>query len=247
MINYVNNAYDKVLKPCDAQKFSIIVNSQETEKHILGHRGGDAKAKSKLPALTYMGVFDKTKWQDSLVSINRQSSQPTLVSRRPPKGGGTRKAEFMRPTGLLMLDFDHISRQNLAPLASPQGGKTPTDALDTPVKLWEYIKSRYDTICKDKSSPLGGSEGGSPFALAHITPSGDGLRLVVTRDKGKTIAEGQYHWVQEVLPWLGVNAKCDDVCKDISRLSFAPMKSEILYFNPSLLFGELPNQEDYFG
>ena len=87
MINYVNNAYDKVLKPCDAQKFSIIVNSQETEKHILGHRGGDAKAKSKLPALTYMGVFDKTKWQDSLVSINRQSSQTTLSYRVVPIEG----------------------------------------------------------------------------------------------------------------------------------------------------------------
>ncbi|MBR5234958.1 MAG: hypothetical protein IKV24_02025, partial [Bacteroidaceae bacterium] len=239
MINYVNNAYDKVLKPCDAQQFMTLTQSEQTERLILAHRAGEPKAKGKLPALTYMGVFDKTKW------AHRPSLTLPGEGTRDSRKEGTRKAEFMRPTGLLMLDFDHISRQNLAPLASPQGGKTPTDALDTPVKLWEYIKSRYDTICKDKSSPLGGSEGGSPFALAHITPSGDGLRLVVTRDKGKTIAEGQYHWVQEVLPWLGVNAKCDDVCKDISRLSFAPMKSEILYFNPSLLFGELPPQEDY--
>ena len=229
MINYVNNSYDNVLKPCDAQKFSTLTQSEQTERLILAHRAGEPKAKGKLPALTYMGVFDKTKWPPS----------------NPPKGGGTRKAEFMRPTGLLMMDFDHISEQNLAPLASPQGGKTPTGAIDTPAKLWGYIKSRYDDVFKDKSSPLGGSEGGSPFALAHITPSGDGLRLVVTREKGKTIAEGQYHWVQEVLPWLGVDVKCDDVCKDISRLSFAPMKSEVLYFNPSLLFGELPPQEDY--
>ena len=42
-----------------------------------------------------------------------------------------------------------------------------------------------------------------------------------------------------------MNVKCDDVCKDISRLSFAPMKSEILYFNPSLLFAELPEASDY--
>ena len=70
MINYVNNAYDKVLKPCDAQRFSIIVNSKETEKHILGHRGGDAKAKSKLPALTYMGVLDKEKYKAYLQNIS---------------------------------------------------------------------------------------------------------------------------------------------------------------------------------
>ena len=69
MINYVNNAYDKVLKPCDAQRFSIIINSQETEKHILGHRGGDAKAKSKLPALTYMGVLDEAKYNNYLRTL----------------------------------------------------------------------------------------------------------------------------------------------------------------------------------
>ena len=229
MINYVNNAFDKVLKPCDAQRFSIIVNSQETEKHILGHRGGDAKAKSKLPAITYMGVLDSDKYRKYLDGCKQQGTKPQ----------GSRRAEFMRPTGLLMLDFDHISRQNLAPLASPQGGKTPTDALDTPVKLWEYIKSRYDTICKDKSSPLGGTEGGSPFALAHITPSGDGLRLVLQRTKGKSIEQEQYEWCKA----MGV--KCDDVCKDISRLSFAPMQSEVLYFNPSLLFAELPEAADY--
>ena len=235
MINYVNNSYDNVLKPCDAQKFSTLTQSEQTERLILAHRAGEPKAKGKLPALTYMGVFDNDKYKAYLAKCEGQGTRP-----RSP-----RHAEFMRPTGLLMLDFDHISEQNLAPLASPQGGKTPTGAIDTPAKLWGYIKSRYDDVFKDKSSPLGGSEGGSPFALAHITPSGDGLRLVVTREKGKTIAEGQYHWVQEVLPWLGVNVKCDDVCKDISRLSFAPMKSEILYFNPSLLFGELPEAADY--
>ena len=215
MINYVNNAYDKVLKPCDAQKFSIIVNSQETEKHILGHRGGDAKAKSKLPALTYMGVFDKTKWQDSLVSINRQSSQPTLVSRRPPKGGGTRKAQFMRPTGLLMMDFDHQPN--------------PRSTYDA---LLSYLSAA-------DMAPT------SVLALAHITPSGDGLRLVLKREKGKSIAQEQYEWFKRIQAHYQGELTFDDVCKDISRLSFAPMKSEILYFNPSLLFGELPNPQDY--
>ena len=199
MINYVNNAYDKVLKPCDAQKFSIIVNSQETEKHILGHRGGDAKAKSKLPALTYMGVFDKTKWPPS----------------NPPKGGGTRKAEFMRPTGLLMMDFDHHSN--------------PRAIYDA---LLSYLSSA-------EIAPT------SVLALAHITPSGDGLRLVLKREKGKSIAQEQYEWFKRIEKHHEGDLTFDDVCKDISRLSFAPMQKEILYFNPSLLFGELPPQEDY--
>jgi hypothetical protein len=114
-----------------------------------------------------------------------------------------------------MLDFDHVG-----------------DARALWDAIYKGASQRAFDLCRC-------------LALAHITPSGDGLRLVVTREKGKTIAEGQYHWVQEVLPWLGVNVTCDDVCKDISRLSFAPMKSEVLYFNPSLLFGELPDQGDY--
>jgi len=193
MINYVNNAYDKVLKPCDAQRFSIIINSQETEKYILGHRGGDAKAKSKLPALTYMGVLDSEKYRKYLDQCKEQGTKPQ----------GSRRAEFMRPTGLLMLDFDHVPN---------------------PQALYEQLAAKMDR---------------TKLALAHITPSGQGLRLVLQRTKGMSIEQEQYEWCKA----MGV--KCDDVCKDISRLSFAPMKREILYLNPSLLFGELPEAGEY--
>ena len=100
MINYVNNAFDKVLKPCDAQRFSILVKSQETERLIYAHRGGDTKAKSKLPAITYMGVLDMEKYSKYCHQCKEQGT----------KMQGSRKAEFMRPTGLLMLDFDHVGR-----------------------------------------------------------------------------------------------------------------------------------------
>ena len=228
MINYVNNSFDKVLKPCDAQQFMTLTQSEQTEKLILGHRAGEKNSKAKLPALTYMGVLDEAKYKEYLKKCEADGTKPL----------GSRRAEFMRPTGLLMLDFDHV-----APLSSPQGGKTPTDAIDSPVKLWEYIKSRYDAIAKDMSSPLGGTEGGS-IALAHITPSGDGLRVVVKRTKGTTIEQEQYEWCKAMkLDAIGI--KPDAACKDISRLSFAPMQSEVLYYNPSLLFAELPEASDY--
>ena len=205
MVNYVNNSFDKVLKPCDAQQFHTLTSSEQTEKLILGHRAGEKNSKAKLPALTYMGVLNEAKYKDYLRRCEEQGGSPL----------GSRRAEFMQPTGLLMLDFDHVG-----------------DAR----ALWTQIY---------KGASERGFDLGQCMALAHVTPSGDGLRLVVKRDEGKTIAEGQYHWVQEVLPWLGVEAKSDDVCKDISRLSFAPMKSEILYFNPSLLFAPLPDASDY--
>ena len=182
MLNYVNNSYDNVLKPCDAQQFYNLTTSEQTERLILAHRSGDPKAKSKLPAITYMGAFDKGKYRKYLDQCREQDTKPQ----------GSRRAEFMRPTGLLMLDFDHVG---------------------DPKALYEQLVGKMD---RDK------------LALAHITPSGDGLRLVLKREKGKSIQQEQYDFCQ------AMEVKCDDVCKDISRLSYAPMKSEILYFNPSL-------------
>ena len=110
MLNYVNNAYDKVLKPCDAQQFQILTQSEQTERLIALHRSGDARAKAKLPALTYMGVLDNDKYRKYLDGCKEQGTKPL----------GSRRAEFMRPTGLLMLDFDHVG----SPLSSPSPSVT---------------------------------------------------------------------------------------------------------------------------
>ena len=204
MINYVNNSFDKVLKPCDAQRFHTLTTCEQTERLILAHRAGDAKAKSKLPAITYMGVLDAEKYTRYIKKCCEQDTKPQ----------GSRRAEFMRPTGLLMMDFDHVG---------------------APHKVYQALLDAMMADCRKCEDWL---------ALAHITPSGDGLRLVLKREKGKTIEQEQRGWflcIEEYCAGL----KFDAVCKDISRLSFAPMQKEILYYNPSLLFGELPPQEDY--
>ena len=120
MINYVNNSFDKVLKPCDAQQFMTLTQSEQTEKLILGHRAGEKNSKAKLPALTYMGVLDEPRYRDYLAQCEEQGTKPL----------GSRRAEFMRPTGLLMLDFDHIGSP--LPEASPfpsRGGVTRKTAV----------------------------------------------------------------------------------------------------------------------
>ena len=78
MINYVNNAYDKCLKPCDAQQFSNIINSPKTEELIALYRQGDDRAKPNLPALTYMGVLDNDKYRKYLGTPSN-SSQARLL------------------------------------------------------------------------------------------------------------------------------------------------------------------------
>ena len=230
MINYVNNSFDKVLKPCDAQKFMELTQSELTEKLILGHRAGERSSKAKLPALTYMGVLDEPRYKAYLAQCEEQGTNPL----------GSRRAEFMRPTGLLMLDFDHVG---------------------DPVRLWEYIKEKLsamsakaseDALLSGAKAPVDANDAFIPHrphrggglervCLAHITPSGDGLRVVLKRTKDTTIEHDQWAWCE----LMKLDAKPDAACKDISRLSFAPMQKEILYYNPSLLFGELPNAEDY--
>ena len=204
MINYVNNSFDKVLKPCDAQRFHTLTTCEQTERLILAHRAGDAKAKSKLPAITYMGVLDAEKYTRYIKKCREQDTKPQ----------GSRRAEFMRPTGLLMMDFDHVG---------------------DPHKVYQALLDAMMADCRKCEDWL---------ALAHITPSGDGLRLVLKREKGKTIEQEQHGWflcIEEYCAGL----KFDAVCKDISRLSFAPMQKEILYYNPSLLFAPLPDAAEY--
>ena len=200
MINYVNNSFDKVLKPCDAQQFMTLTQSEQTEKLILGHRAGEKNSKAKLPALTYMGVLDEAKYKEYLKKCEADGSKPL----------GSRRAEFMRPTGLLMLDFDHVGNVRA---------------------LYDHVLSAFQKH---------GVHAEPYLALAHITPSGDGLRLVLKRTVGLTIEQDQQDWCKFI---DGVTP--DAACKDISRLSFAPMQSEVLYYNPSLLFAELPEASEY--
>ena len=247
MINYVNNSFDKVLKPCDAQKFMELTQSELTEKLILGHRAGEKNSKAKLPAITYMGVLDEPRYKAYLAQCEEQGTKPL----------GSRRAEFMRPTGLLMLDFDHVTKQTTDPLpessqarrfCEPKDSVSATDAFasapsmgrgfESPTAMWEYIKEKLSAMSATPPHRGGGLE---RVCLAHITPSGDGLRVVLKRTKDTTIEHDQWAWCE----LMKLDVKPDAACKDISRLSFAPMHREILYYNPSLLFAELPNAEDY--
>ena len=79
-------------------------------------------------------------------------------------------------------------------------------------------------------------------ALAHITSSGHGLRLVcVTRPELGNIADNQVCLARELglLNMTGTTGKSvvDDSCIDASRISYAPRRQDILYMNEELLFG----------
>lgn len=74
-------------------------------------------------------------------------------------------------------------------------------------------------------------------ALIHITPSGNGLRIVFPlSDADEGIVDAQRRVVESF--HLDVYGKYDTACKDLSRLSFLPRRSDIILIDGDLLFAD---------
>lgn len=74
-------------------------------------------------------------------------------------------------------------------------------------------------------------------ALIHITPSGKGLRIVFPMNtQWADPAEAQRSVVQQYA--LDNYGTFDEACKDLSRLSFMPQRSDIKYINGDILFAD---------
>ena len=162
------------------EKFYELTRSEEVKKLISDHREGVPNSKIQLPAAVWVGTQQR---------------------------GGYRKAENMTPTGMFMVDLDHISEK--------------CDL--TPSEVWEEMQKRMRLITEKNGYVF------KPF-LAHITPSGDGLRAVLKcTENFPTLAE-HMEWLRELL-------RLDDFCNwdggvhDVSRISFLPQFEDILFID----------------
>lgn len=148
---------------------------------IARFRAGDAEAKKNLPAINFMGR-----------STN-----------------GKRRAEFMEPTGLVMIDIDHCA--------------TPHDAY---VKIAARITQHNLTIeaAKENTEPCLLEP--LQEVLAYVTPSGKGLRLVFRNINRPTIAEN----IKQIAFWLCLDefGDVDECCKDLTRISFLCADTDVL-------------------
>ena len=108
--------------------------------------------------------------------------------------GSRRKDVNADPTGLFMLDVDHVSK---------------------PIDLWDICKTKLDL---------------QTVLIAHITPSGEGLRIVMKNfPQFTTIADNQRH-----LANLLQLKEYDAACKDFARLSYLCRRADVLYLNNDL-------------
>lgn len=83
---------------------------------------------------------------------------------------------------------------------------------------------------------LAGKEEEKGIMLAHVTPRGQGLRLVTRMKAGETVMQCQHRMAAE----LGLTA--DECVKDLTRLSFIPSQAYMLYVNDQMFSLEAPEE-----
>ncbi len=172
---YSGKASSKVNKRLTLMELLEETKSDAVRQTIEAVRKGEKERKPSLPCVCYMGY-----------SLN-----------------GMRKADQMRPTGLVMIDIDHCE--------NPRGA-------------WGQILLAYQGIYQQvgESYPI--------LILAHITPSGHGLRLVFTNHADEmTIEENIKAFDAELA--LSFHGEVDLACKDLSRVSFLVSFDDILYYS----------------
>ena len=98
------------------------------------------------------------------------------------------------------------------------------DNVAAPAERWEQIRK----VLEEKGVL-------SAVALVHITPSGEGLRIVFAVPQGMDIAQAQ-QWLSTQIG----DTQFDVACKDLARCSFAVPEDYLLYQNKDVLFGEAP-------
>lgn len=200
-INFVLNVKDNVLKPLTQEQFETLCSSENVKAKIQAYRSGNTEMKKALYAVLWNGRFCQDFYNKYLEACKLDCATPSPA---------TRKNIFLKPTGLLMLDFDKI---------------------DDPTDLHHECIKGMAALSMEPTEWLG---------LSHITASGKGLRLVVRREPGLSIAEEMDKWSKIV------GATCDPACKDLARISFFPQKDDILWYNPQLLFSfiDFPMDEE---
>jgi hypothetical protein len=99
------------------------------------------------------------------------------------------------------------------------------DHVENPMEVFEALKARQELMART--------------ALAHITSSKKGIRIVFTANlKDGNLADNQIVFAQ------ALGYKADQSCIDATRNSFAPKEEDILYINEELLFDYYDEEYD---
>lgn len=106
------------------------------------------------------------------------------------------------------------------------------DHVGDPRRYWQQRQPRLEAAGAD-----------SLVALVHVTPSGEGLRIVFVRPLGMSIAQAQA-WMARTLG----DTTYDGAVGDLARCSYAVPRGYLLVYRPEVLFADHPAAEaPFFG
>lgn len=116
-----------------------------------------------------------------------------------------------------------------------EGGVRPTtqNQLAIPTGLCMHDWDHMEASPRDYyQQHIAGREEELGIVLAHITPRGQGLRLVTLLQNGESITSCQ----RRLANLFGMTQIADPKVKDITRMSFLPSEAYMLYINEVALF-----------
>ena len=159
MFGYINKTRDNKWKPCSRKKFEELISSDRVHEILADVRSGKVERKRELPAFIFSGTLDKTQYEKYVAECQERGEKPR----------GSRCEEFLKPTGLFMMDFDRTEGN-------------PRDLYDKFVATMEKNKILLKDI----------------LATGHKTAKNLGLRLVLKGRPGSTI-EADQKWISELM------------------------------------------------
>ena len=147
-------------------------------------------------------------------------------------GDGSRKSANAVPSGLVMLDIDHVAEprriyaEHIAPLLSPVGrGDVPARGEGGSAAVYGL-----DSTPAEGAQPAQSARnlGKADIHFVAITPSGHGLRIIAERQENESLIAAQTR-----LANLCGFAEYDAVTHDLARASYLMPWSYVLYCEPS--------------
>ncbi len=203
---YIDGVTDNKPKPLSKEKFHELCSSDNVKKLVSDYQNGDAEAKRKLPAAMWLGTPSK----------------------------GKRLQNECVPTQLYMVDIDHIGPPSSATLTPQQssysprsprfrGAETPNGRkIWSPKEVWESIQQSMGALGEDFK-----------VRLVHMTPSGEGLRMLLHATENLPTPKEHMEWLRKKL-CLDQYGKFDESVHNLDRISFLVPEDYILFESPQL-------------
>ena len=211
---YVDGVYDNSPKVLGREDFWRFVRSSIQKNLIIKYRSelvaGRDGDRYKEQLVAYMPQGIYIPHQYHLYLQQYEAERSVWSEAEQARKLSPRNDMLTEPSGRCVLDFDNVP---------------------DPQALFQHFK---EVLAEE------GLLFEQQVAFAWISASGQGLKIDMRRQKGKTIDEEFSKW--ETL--LGVPV--DHKCKNLSRIHFLPHADDILYINEEMLFSNSPiNPADY--